>query len=396
MKTKLLFLLFFFTTTFLLLTGCGGISNSARNPTPTPANPAPSPSPTPTPVVTTASHFIYGIQAFESTVGYAGGQITAATGQVTSVGAPFNDSGLGQNIVIQVIADPQGRFLCSLNLGASAGGGPIGAPGIAEMQINRQTGALARITGSPIMFPARRFGTLAIDTSGRFLYQPNAGAFDIYTIDQSTGLLTKTANSSTAASIGDFTAVSPDGRFLFDASDTMVEAFAIDGSGNLAVASSLVLTGGAAIGVVGQLAVSADNKFLYVLNQGNVGIFNIGSTGTLTPVIGSPFTTDPGGSGFALAPEGKHLYIAFQQSSTNFVKGFNFDPTANTLTAITGALINDNALTVTVDGSGKFAYVTEAGELSTFSIDPITGALTRVSQTAQPISENPQSMVVVP
>jgi 6-phosphogluconolactonase (cycloisomerase 2 family) len=396
MKTKLLFLLFFFTTTFLLLTGCGGISNSARNPTPTPATPAPSPSPTPTPVVTTASHFIYGIQAFESTVGYAGGQITAATGQVTSVGAPFNDSGLGQNIVIQVIADPQGRFLYSLNLGASAGGGPIGAPGIAEMQISRQTGALARITGSPIMFPARRSGTLAIDTSGRFLYQPNAGAFDIYTIDQSTGLLTKTANSSTAASIGDFTAVSPDGRFLFDASDTMVEAFAIDGSGNLAVASSPVLTGGAAIGVVGQLAVSADNKFLYVLNQGNVGIFNIGSTGTLTPVIGSPFTTDQGGSGFALAPDGKHLYIAFQQSSTNFVKGFNFNPTANTLTAITGALINDNALTVTVDGSGKFAYVTEAGELSTFSIDPITGTLTRVLQTAQPISENPQSMVVVP
>jgi 6-phosphogluconolactonase (cycloisomerase 2 family) len=363
-------------------------------PSPTPLTP--SPSPTPTPVVSAASRFIYGIQAFESSTGYEGGQINSATGQVTSVGAPFNDSGLGQNIVIQLIADPQGRFLYALNLGASAGGGPIGTPGIAELQINRQTGALARVPGSPIMFATRRLSTLAIDKSGHFLYQPNAGVFDTYTIDQSTGMLTKTASSSTAASIGDFTAVSPDGRFLFNASDTMVEALSIDTAGNLAVASPPVLTGGSAIGVAGQLAVSLDNKFLFVLNQGNIAIFNIGSTGALTPVIGSPFTTDQGGSGFALTPDGKHLYIAFQPSGSNFIKEFAFDSTANTFTSITGAVISDNALTVTVDGSGKFAYITEAGKLSSFSIDPTSGALARVSQTAQPISENPQSMVVVP
>ncbi|HXO38130.1 MAG TPA: beta-propeller fold lactonase family protein [Candidatus Acidoferrum sp.] len=397
MKKKLLLLVLFSTMTLPLLTGCGSVSNAGvSQPAPSPTPSTPSPSPAPTPVVSAASRFIYGIQTFESSIGYAGGQISSSTGQITSVGAPFNDSGLGQNIVIQLIADPQGRFLYALNLGASAGGGLIGTPGIAELQINRQTGALARVPGSPIMFASRRLSTLAIDKSGHFLYQPNAGVFDIYTIDQSTGLLTKTASSSTAASIGDFTAVSPDGRFLFNASDTMVEALSIDTAGNLTVASPPVLTGGSAIGAAGQLAVSLDNKFLYVLNQGNVAIFNIGSTGTLTPVIGSPFTTDQGGRGFALTPDGKRLYVAFQPSGSNFIKGFTFDSMANTLTPIGGAVISDNASTVTVDGSGKFAFITEAGQLSSFSIDPASGALTRVSQTAQPISEDPQSMVVVP
>ncbi|MGZ4879365.1 MAG: lactonase family protein [Candidatus Angelobacter sp.] len=393
MKAKLSCFVLFSTITLTVLTGCGSVSSSGGSPTP--SNPTPSPSPNPTPVVSAASRFIYGIQAFESSIGYAGGQINSATGQVTSVGAPFNNSGLGQNIVVQVIADPQGRFLYALNLGATSAGVPLGNPGIAELQINRQTGTLARVTGSPIVFTTRRSGTLAIDKSARFLYQPDAGVFDIYAIDQSTGLLTKTTSSS-ASSIGDFTTVSPDGRFLFNASDTMVEALSIDGSGNLALAGPPVLTGGAAIGVAGQLTVSLDNRFLYVLNQGSVGIFNIASAGTLTPIIGSPFATDKGGSGFSITPDGKHLYIAFAPSGPNVVKGFSFDQTANTLTPVAGAVISDNASTVTVDGSGKFAYITEAGKLSTFSIDPTTGALTRVSQTAQPISENPQSMVVVP
>src|SRR5579871_3931683 len=117
MKTKLLFLILCTTTTLILFTGCGSVSSSSNvQPTPTPLNPSQSPSPTP--AANTPSSFIYGIEAFESDIGYAGGQINSSTGQVTSVGTPFDDSGLGQNIVTQLISDPQGRFLYSLNLGA--------------------------------------------------------------------------------------------------------------------------------------------------------------------------------------------------------------------------------------------------------------------------------------
>jgi 6-phosphogluconolactonase (cycloisomerase 2 family) len=400
MRTKLLFLILCTAITLFVLSGCGSVSSSGAtqpaSPTPTPI-PSVSPSPTPTPVASKPSAFIFGIEAFESDIGYAGGQINNSTGLVTSVGTPFDDSGLGQNIVTQLITDPQGRFLYSLNLGAFAVGMTIGNPGIAEMQINQQTGALTRVAGSPLVFNTEILGMLAIDGTGHFLYQPDGGSFDIYAIDQTTGLLTKTTSVTAAPSIGNFTTISPDGRFLFNASNDTVETISVDASGNLALVQPPVITGGSAIGIEGQLTVSPDGRFLYVMNQGNIAIFGIGPTGTLTPVIGSPFATDPGASGMSITPDGKHIYIAFQPDTTpDVVEGFTFDPVASTFTAIPGAIINDDARTVTVDGSGKFAYITENFQLSTFSIDPATGNLTRVSQTAQPISENPQSMVVVP
>jgi 6-phosphogluconolactonase len=397
---------------FICLAGCasGRITGATTQPTPTPSptvsptpfpfpsatpTPTPSPSPTPTPIpVGATSRFIFGITVFESGFGYQAGQIS--NGTVTPI-ADFNDAGLGQNIVPQLIADPKGRFLYALNVGASSFGITLGPPGIAEMQINPQTGALSRVPGSPLVFntPTPHDGMLAIDLSGRFLYQPSAGVFDIYSINQSSGLLTK-SSSSAVTSLGIFMVISPDGRFLFNAGNQLVETLAIGSNGDLTLVQAPILTGGSAMGFDGQLAISSDSKFLFVMNQGSMGIFNISLTGTLTPVIGSPFAMDAGAAGFSVAPDGRHLYVAFQGASGNSVKGFTFDPTANTLTPIAGASITDNALTVTIDSSGRFAYVSEAGQLVTYSIDPVTGALTRFSQAAKPISEGQQSMIVVP
>src|SRR5579871_413156 len=109
MRTKLLFLILSIAIIFMFA-GCGSVSGSsqqAASPTPTPIA-SPLPSPTPTPVASKPSAFIFGIVAFESDTGYVGGQINSATGAVTP-GSPFNDAGLGQNIVVQLISDPQGR-----------------------------------------------------------------------------------------------------------------------------------------------------------------------------------------------------------------------------------------------------------------------------------------------
>lgn len=374
-----------------VLTGCSslnGSSNPQPTPSPTPgASPSPSPSPTPAAAV---SRFIYGITVFESDTGYEGGTINSA-GKVTPL-APFNNSLLGQNIVPQLIAHPSGRFLYSLNLGASSFGMMFGTPGIAELAINQQTGTLTPIPGGPVVFPVSREGILAINPAGTLLFQPDAGVFDVYSINPSSGLLTL-VSTSTAASPGNFTAFSPDGRFLFNSGPSDVETLSVDAGGNLIVVQAPIPTGGLAPGLAGQLAVSPDGKLLYVLNQGSIGIFNVSASGTLAPVAGSPFATPDGAAGFALTPDGKRLYVSFQ-STANSVQGFTFDPAASTLTPIANALVN-NAASVAVDGSGKFAYISQGSALTTFAIDPASGSLTQVSQSPQPLSDTPQSIVAV-
>jgi 6-phosphogluconolactonase (cycloisomerase 2 family) len=368
--------------TIIASTGCGGVNNRSNQP----IN-----SPTPSSTTAATSRFIYGIITFETDNGYQGGSISS-NGQVSPIStlsAP--DAGLNQNIVPQIVADPKGRFLYALNVGTQHGFN-FNPPGIVELQINRLTGALTPVPGGPLMFPEARDGLLAMEPSGRFLYQANAGNFDIYAIDQNTGRLTL-ASSSTAASLGNFIAISPDARFLFNANETSVESLAIGANGSLMVAQPPIPTGGSAAGLSGELLVSPDSRFLYVLNQTNLAVFSIGSAGMLSPVAGSPFTIDAGGTGLSITPDGKHLYIVFQNDSFS-AKGYTFDPAAATLTPIPNASITDNVFSITIDASGGFAYVTENQALSTYRIDPATGSLTKISQAAQPIGDA-QTMVVV-
>ena len=96
----------------------------------------------------------------------------------------------------------------------------------------------------------------------------------------------------------------------------------------------------------------------------------------------------------SLSPDGKFLYITFQNAIENHVKGFAVNPAAGTFTAIAGATLA-NATSINVDKSGKFAYVSR-GQLVTFSIDPVTGALSQASQVTQPESDIPGDIVLTP
>ena len=76
------------------------------------------------------------------------------------------------------------------------------------------------------------------------------------------------------------------------------------------------------------------------------------------------------------------------------MNGFAVNPATGTFTAIAGATVA-NATSINVDGSGKFAYVSQA-QLVTFKIDPVTGALTVASQAVQPVSDIPNDIVLSP
>lgn len=389
-----------------LLTGCGGSGHAGASfappsPTPTPGSPAPnptptptvspSPSPTPSPTPLAASRFIYAVIDFEAD-GYFGGAINNTTGAVSLIpGSPFNNA-LGQNIVLQVLSDPQGRFLYSLNLGASSFGIQFGQIGIGSYTINQSNGV---ITPSPtqVIFPSVRDAELAIDASGHFLYQPDSGTIDTYSIDQSTGGLTLLPAQPTQVPVGSFSAPSPDGRFILNEGNGLIEAFSINtATGQLSLAGPPIATGGSG----GPMTVSADSRFVYVANttESTVEVFNIGPAGVLAPTLGSPFTTDSQAAGITLSPNGRFLYMAFGSPDTGHVKGWAVNPDTGNFTPIAGANIS-NANTINVDGSGLFAYVSQQ-KLVTYKVDPTTGALTQVSQVAQPWSDLPDDVALIP
>ena len=403
-RTRVYLLLVFLSGSIVLLTalGCGGISQPPSPPTGGGGNGGGGGGGGGGGNPPSASRFIYGAPGFETGKVQAG-SIDSTSGAVSAVsGSPF-DEGMGQSNLLEIAADGKGRFIYVLNLAAFGAGQQIGSAGLCGFSISHDNGTLTRVPGSPIKFSANNFNQIAVDGSGHFLVEPNgtngsAGAsFDVYSVDQSSGALTKTSSGSNASPVGAFTVASSSGQFVFNAGNGQVEVFTIDAnSGQLATAGAPMTTGGSA----GPLAVSGDGKSLYVANQkeGTLAAFDVDSSGKLTPVTGSPFKIDNGAQYVTLTSDGKFLYIAsVTQTSTDLVKtvkGYAVNRSAGTITPIAGAVVN-GATTVVLDLSGKFAYISSVGKLTTYSIDATTGALTQMSQTTAPSSDNPNDMVTV-
>jgi 6-phosphogluconolactonase (cycloisomerase 2 family) len=156
------------------------------------------------------------------------------------------------------------------------------------------------------------------------------------------------------------------------------------------------------------VTVDPSGKFAYVANDvsGNVSAFSIdASTGALMAVSGSPF---PAGSGLqpvtvpfsvTVDPSGKFAYVA--NFSSGDVSAFSIDASTGALTAVSGSPFpaGSGPISISVDPSGKFAYVANhnSSKVSAFSIDATTGALTAVgsSVTVAPGS-GPESITVDP
>jgi hypothetical protein len=363
------------------------------------------PDPSATPA--SASLFIYGTPGFESGSVQAGR--ISSDGTVSAVeGSPF-DEGVGQSDITQIITDNRGHFVYMLNLAAGAFGVPLGVSGICGFNVDQNTGALKKVPGGPIvfptdpgkMFPNSNSNRMVLDGAGHFLFQPNglngnpSTGFDVYAVDPSTGTLTKTKANSNVAPVGSFTAASRDGRLVFNAGNGMAEVFAIDQpTGQMTLIAGPVSTNGSA----GPMAVTAGGDFLYVANQkeGTIAVFAIGEGGSLTPVAGSLFSVDAGAGFLALTPDAKFLYVqAHSVPGNNTVKGYSVDPAEGSFKPIPGAVLQ-GVTTVVIDLSGKFAYISDVGDLFTYAIDPQTGALTQVAHTTGPSSDDEQDLVTAP
>ncbi|HJY77042.1 MAG TPA: beta-propeller fold lactonase family protein [Burkholderiales bacterium] len=329
--------------------------------------------------------------------------IDAGTGALTPIaGSPFATGRQPLGIAV----DPSGKFAYVAN--SSPGSNSVSA-----YTINASTGALADVPGQ-VFAAGNGPASLAVAPSGTFAYVANLGGdISAYSIDAD-GALTPLAGPNVAAGTNARSiAVDPSGKFAYVANDGGgdISAYTIVGGALTSIdadAGTAGIQNFAAGTFPAGVAVHPSGKFAYVTNFGssNVSAYSIdATTGALTPVPNSPFSTGPAGAhpfGIAVHPSGKFLYVTNNGSGN--VSAYTIDATTGALTAIDaipGTVAIDNFAagtgpqSVTVDPSGKFAYVANnaSNNISAYTIDPSSGALTALPSSPFAAGTGPSFVV---
>ena len=305
---------------------------------------APAPAPTPGPT----GRFLYA--ASQSGPAIRSWAIDATTGRLTSIGETILAGGAR---AISMVADPSGRFLF---VSRASGRG-----GIDAFTINRMSGALALVSGSPFDLD-RQADALVPDRTGRSLLAIRT--FNIYfAAADLPRVITASIDAAGRLSPGP----------TIEVEDT-VRSLAVDPAGSI-----LYLTTATPF--------SSNTLFAYRITQ---------ATGTLTPVTGSVFATgfDPAVSNLrpdavAFDPVGRFAYVldragrtgahsrgvfAFPVQATGVLGPAFLGPYS---TPPTEPFLNGDPVTFVIDPSGRFAYLADAtsSTISVFTVDSGTGAL---------------------
>ena len=148
--------------------------------------------------------------------------------------------------------------------------------------------------------------------------------------------------------------------------------------------------------------------FAYVANSGDntVSAYTInGTTGALTQIASSPFAAGTQPNSVTVDPSGKFAYVA---NTGGNVSAYTINATSGVLTPVAGSpfAAGANPLSVTVDPSGTFVYVANAGNpgpngssgnnVSAYTLNATTGALTEVAGSPFAAGGAPQSVKVDP
>lgn len=253
------------------------------------------------------------------------GQMSVNTANIgiSTTSATIPPAPVGVNPVALAI-DPGGKFLFVANQGSNS---------VSVFTIDRSTGVLAEVSGSPFATGAAPSGVAA---TSKAVYVANAGAGTIsaYTYASSGALTAVSGSPFAAGSQPSGLALANNDTYLYaaDPAGNSVLAFTIGSSGELAAVSGSPFAAGTT-----PVHVAAHDKFLFAANSGsnNVSMFNIGSSGALTGASGSPFAAganpafvdiDNGGNFVFVANSGSGSISVFQLTSSGMteIKGSPF------------------------------------------------------------------------
>jgi len=374
--------------TGLLAAGCGG------NPTP--------PSSTTTPatcVPATKPEFSYVLTGYAVsmfTVDSCTGKFTATTPASVSTGYsyPSNDDSE------EMVADPLGRFAYVANLVSNASA----LSTISMYTINSTTGAITSTT--PATVPTGWFPQeIAIDPLGRFVYTANTddATVSMFTINQTTGVLTLTTPASVSTLVSgeplsqpSFLTVDPQGKFLYVTVSLSVNAavfmYSIDQTTGLLTPTSpaTVYTGG----WPWQVVVTPNGKFAYVVNNLSGGVYTDGmwqytvnsTTGVLTPNTPAYVAAGNQPTEIAVDPASRFAYVVNRNDNT--VSMYTINQTTGNLTLNASATnptgtiaTGSEPFRIGFDPTGKFVYVTNEQSAASIYTVNTDGTLTSVGNT---------------
>jgi 6-phosphogluconolactonase (cycloisomerase 2 family) len=314
---------------------------------------------------------------------------------------------------VAVVCINVGRFAYVANSASNPGT-------VSAYTIDATSGVLTAMAGSPVAADANPQSVI-IEPTGRFAYVPNIGAnfgngdLSAYTINSNSGVLTAIPGSPFASGlIPQFITVHPNGKFAYVTNFTSnnVWAYIIDANtGALTAVAGSPFPAGAMNTVPRSVTIDPSGKFAYIPSlDGNTGAGTIlaytidANTGALAAVAGSPFAAGTYPWVVTIDPSGKFAYVANVDSGD--VSAYAIDASSGALTAISGSPFgvggpNTSPRAVTIDPSGKFAYVGSglvgsAGNVWAFRINASTGALAAISGSPFTAGTSPSIVSVDP
>ena len=240
---------------------------------------------------------------------------------------------------------------------------------------------------------------IVIDPSGKYLLvtsnYSNGGDVSVFSIDPNTGALSPFGSPVPANTNPTEILFTHSGKFVYVTNPEigMVTGFSFT-DGVLTLVPGTPVSSGEGGGALG-LAVGGRDQFLYVTNPsatnpppnesttGNISGFSIDpTTGALTPIIGSPFTSTVGGAGptsITLDPTGRLLY-AVTPGSTLSIWCFQITYPNGQLVLVTNSPFSVPAggLFAVFDPSGRFFYIGSPIGLQGYTYNPSTGVLTAI------------------
>ena len=306
--------------------------------------------------------------------------INATTGSLTEIGTSPHVTATTEPWAIAT--HPNGKWIYV----GSNGGSTIQA-----FSINTTTGALTSIGTVTNSFETYWANGIAISGDGKFLISADVNSnLSIYSINQNTGALAQVSGSPFATPSSDLeSVVIINNKFVYAGDDTTGDlyGFIMDTNGALTPISGSPWT---QVVNIHTLVADQTGRFVYA-GMGNNTLYGFSinqTTGVLTPLASFPVTLVAfAGSDveqMVFDPSNRFMYVADDASS---IQGYSFDSVTGALTAIAGSpfAADHRSQGLTIDPSGKFLYSANdsdipcGGDITAYSINPTTGALTAIT-----------------